>query len=228
MEVAVVGSRGRDPFAPVEWVVSMMLWVLVLSAGAGVVVGVVEVVTGADTGASFVTVGDPEACATVRTGAVPYGGSGDADGSGVVGLRAGASDYPAEVRVCLADPTTFQKAASVLGPLGDLVLAVGSLWLVRRAVGAARRSGRLFTPVVAARTRALGWFLLAMSLLWPFLAAAGDGVVLAGAVRGVGWADQLLSPDLSPFAVVVALGILSFARILERAVPLQAEVDATV
>jgi Ni/Fe-hydrogenase subunit HybB-like protein len=108
-----------------------------------------------------------------------------------------------------------------------VVFAIGSLLLIRRVIRKARRVG-LFTEATAARTRHLGWFLLVMTGLWPFVAAAGRGVVVAAAVRDESWTDQLLSPGISIALVVVSFGVLTFARILRRAVPLQDDVNATV
>ena len=56
----------------------------------------------------------------------------------------------------------------------------------------------------------------------------GAEVVVAQAVRGTDWYEPLSGPDLSLVLVITALGVLTMARVLARAVPLQEEVDATV
>jgi hypothetical protein len=224
MEAAVADRSTRDPFAPVEMIVSVLLGMGVIILLLVVGLGVVEKVASGHTNVSFATIGEREACATTSLAAVPYS-SGD-----VASLEL-ADDTrlrpPHEAEVCLEHPTVWQKAASALAPVGDVVFGLGGLWLVRRVIRAARREG-LFTACVARRTRVLGWFLLAMGGVWPFLAGAGRGVVVQAALPGVSWSHELWSPHISPFVVTVALGVITFARILERAVPLQAEVDATV
>jgi hypothetical protein len=52
--------------------------------------------------------------------------------------------------------------------------------------------------------------------------------VLHAAVRGEGVFGQLGRPDISLGLVIVAAGVLTFARTLRWAVVLQEEVDATV
>jgi hypothetical protein len=128
---------------------------------------------------------------------------------------------------CLDDPTFWQKAASTLDPVGGAVLVIGGLVLTRRVIRGGRREG-LFTEGTATRTRQLGWFLLMMTLAWPFVGAAGRGVVVQAAVPRESWIDSLAHPGVPGALVVVSLGILTVARVLRRAVPLQEEVDATI
>lgn len=107
------------------------------------------------------------------------------------------------------------------------MFGLGALVLIRRFIRTARRGG-LFTQPTASAAGHLGWFLLLFAVLLPFAAAAGEGVVVAQAVRGTDWYEPLSGPDLSLVLVITALGVLTMARVLARAVPLQEEVDATV
>lgn len=220
----------RDPFAPVEnaagvlfamAAIAMLATVLVLALGAA----------GRGPSMTIAGIGGPEVCVTTSPEEVPHTSGWDPPrpgGERIVGLRRGEADSrTSELEVCLTDATVPQRIAAALGPVGGLLLLLGMTWLVLRAAGAGRRRG-LFTPELAARTRQLGWFLLAMALIHPLVAAAGEGIVLAAAIRGYSPLTALGHPDLSAGTVFVALGVLSFARILRRAVPLQEEVDTTV
>ncbi|MCW2851002.1 MAG: hypothetical protein JWM84_666 [Nocardioides sp.] len=215
--------RDRNPFRPLETVVSVLLAYLLLALAVTGVIAVVGLALGQGTDVSVATIGERQACATVGNTTVP-----SATEVSQRDLRRGlASARAEEVEICLSDPTFWQKSASVLEPAGALVFVLGSLLLVRRVIEGARRSG-LFTHETAGRARLLGWFLLAMTLAWPFVAAAGRGVVVEAAVRDAGWAGQLFHPGISLSLVVVSLGVLSVARVLRRAVPMQDELDATV
>jgi Protein of unknown function (DUF2975) len=215
--------REPDPFAPVDGAVTILLnFVLVLLAITAVL-AMVNLVRDGSSGLSFATIGEDRACAVVRNETVPA--VTDVPQRGI--RRDVASMHVEQVEVCLTDPTFWQRAASALEPVGSMVFGLGSLVLTRRTIRRARRGG-LFTPEAARATRQLGWFLLVMTALWPFVAAAGRGVVVAAAVPGQSWAGQLIPPGGSIALVVVSFGVLTFARILRRAVPLQEEVDATV
>jgi hypothetical protein len=230
MDGAMAATSQRDPFAPIEFIVTVLLGLILTLFALFIGIALVQEAMHGSTGVSIATIGDRDACALVRPGTVPYGTSGSQEGQsaeGVVGLRDGARQNARQVDVCLKNPTVGQKAASALGPVGDLVFGLGSLWMVRALIRTARQAG-LFTPAVARRTRTLGWFVLVMSAAYPFVAGAGRGVVLAAAVDDVSWMRGLASPGISWIGIVVGLGVITFARIMERAIHLQEEVDATV
>jgi hypothetical protein len=213
----------RDPFAPVDGVVHVILWLILALMGLVVTIWVVGAFTDSNQHPSVATIGESSACATVDTNELVISDSHELVG----GLQPHASATARRAEICLQHPTLWQKAASAVRPVGELVFTVGGLLLIRRVIAHARRQG-LFTDGVTRSTRQLGWFLLVMTLLYPFLAAAGEGVVVSAAVKGVGWAQYLFQPQLNVTTVIVALGVITFARVLRWAVPLQEEVDATV
>ncbi|WP_435743580.1 DUF2975 domain-containing protein [Nocardioides sp. SYSU DS0663] len=216
-------QRRPDPFGPIETIVSFLLFVLVAFLLLFAVIGVVGVVVDGRADISIATIGDPTACALVSNEAVP-----SSTGVSQRDIRRDVGSVIAEeVRVCIDDPTLFQKTASALQPVGDLVFGVGSLVLLRAAIRVGRRSGP-FTVAFARRVQRLGWFMLVMSALWPFLAAAGRGVVLDAVVPRQTWTYPLFQPGVSVALVVVSFGVLTTARLLRRAVLLQEEADQTV
>lgn len=110
----------------------------------------------------------------------------------------------------------------------QLLLAVGGSLLVVRLIRTANKVG-LFAAEAARCTRELGWFLVVMSLVWPIGGRAGIGFVVAGAIPQQHWWSQITYGIPISFAVLLTgLGVLSFARILRLAVPLQTEADLTV
>jgi len=223
--------RMRDPFAPIEVAVTSLLGIFGLSIVGFVLLAGFQFALNGHTQVSFATVGDPSSCVVTDAGSVPrfiVGGSGVRPSEGIEGLRRStASADTDEWRICLTDANGLQWAAARVEPIGNVASLLVTLLLIRGIIRAARQSG-LFAYATARRLRRLGWFLLLLAALGPFLAAAARGTVIAAAVRGESWTDQLAHPHLSTSLVCVALGVLTFARILRLAIPLQEEVDATV
>lgn len=215
--------RDPDPFAPVEGAVTVILNLFIALLVLFAAIATFQLVTDGATSVSFATIGDENACATVDNETVPA--STDVPQRDI--RRDVASVHAEQVEVCLTNPTFWQKAAASLGPLGEVLFIYGGLLLTRRVIRGARRDG-LFTEGTARRTGHLGWFLLVMTLPWPFVAAAGRGVVVEAAVRGRDWTYLLSEPHVPVAMVVVSLGVLTIARVLRRAVPLQQDVDATI
>lgn len=221
-----MADHERDPLAPIEIAVTALLTVGLFFISTFGAFALVSLAVSGSTNVTVLGIGEPT-CATVSPGTVSWGGSGEG-GEGPMGLREdAASSFSTQAEICLQDPTWAQRIAGGLDPIGAGVLGLVGLLLIRRAVRTARRGG-LFTPSTAARTRELGWFLLGMSVVFPLVAAAGRGVVLVAAVSDASWTSGLRDIDLSFTMIVVAIGVLTFARVLRQAVPLQEEVDTTV
>lgn len=213
-------QRQPDPFSPLEGIVNALLGLAIAGALLFAVLLTVSYASGEE--GQWSLTGDGNGCAVVSNEAA---GLTDMPQRGVD--RDIASVHAEQVEVCLDDPTPRQAFASELESVGTLVLGVGALILIRRAIRTGRRSG-LFTVTFANQVQHLGWWLLAMSLVWPFIAAAGRGVVLQAAVPSRSWTDALFQPGITLGMVVASLGVITVARVLRRAVVLQDEVDATV
>ncbi|MCW2794453.1 MAG: hypothetical protein JWO76_3551 [Nocardioides sp.] len=222
----------RDPLAPVDAVVTVLLSLFAFLMALFLVVAGVGLATHGSTNVSFAGIGSDSTCTVVdndggTVSSYSSSGTGIRPAEGIVGRNRDAQARTASWEVCLTDPTRWEQVAARVEPVGTVLFVLGSLLLIRRVIRIARRAG-LFTAPTASRTRQLGWFLLVATVVGPFLAAAGRGVVLAGAVHGLHWYDELTPPHLPYALVVVALGVLTFSRILRTAVPLQEEVDATI
>lgn len=212
----------QDPLAPLD------LGVTAVSALVAIIL-VVFIPLSVFGEGTFLGFGDTEACAWSTPGAVGWfeDDDGGRPSSGVVGLRDHARSFPTSLEICDTDPGVAVRLAAAVPDGADLLLLLGFLLLTRRLIGTARRHG-LFTEMVAARTRTLGWFLLVGSLVAAAAAAAASGVVVSSAVRDVAWAVNLGHFDMPWTLVLVGLGVLTFARVLRLAVALQADHDATI
>ncbi len=213
----------RDPLGPLDAVSRVLLSVLLASVGIAVVFAVVGAVRGDAGGVSVAGIGDPDPCieTTVAAAGIATGGS---YGRGVD--RSEASVNVDDVRICLTDATWWQDLAGDVEPVGQLALVLAAVVLLRRIIRAAREEGP-FTDGVAARVRHLAWLLLAQALVWPFVVAASRGVALEEAT-GEPWYGSLLAAPFTVLLVVVAVGVLTVARVLRMSAPMQDELDALV
>ena len=169
--------------------------------------------------------GDREVCATARPGEVPWGG--EEPRRAVPGLEDDARWYTSKIAVCVEDPSLGLRTAGSLGGLGEIGTFVGSLFLVRRVIGRARRSG-LFAEGVSDRVLALGRFLVVAAPVSAFLARLGDHLVLDAAVAGELWYSHLLDWDFPWTVFIVGVGLVSTARVIGYARELQDDVDRTI
>jgi len=218
----------KDPLAPFEFIVTVVGGLLTVALAIGLLLVGMNATGHGQGGMSFGAFGDTEACVQVRASAVPYFYADGRPTEGVQGLRREtARSTVEELSICVKHPSFAQRLAATSAQLSGLALLVGSLFLAHRLLRQARR-GRLFSRETAVRTQQLGWFLLVANVAGGFLSAIGAGVVLHAAVRGEGVFGQLGRPDISLGLVIVAAGVLTFARTLRWAVVLQEEVDATV
>ncbi|MCW2749581.1 MAG: hypothetical protein JWR83_691 [Aeromicrobium sp.] len=222
-----------DPLAPVEFITTVLLAFAIGLALLFAAVAGVQVVTSGHTSISVAEIGSGDTCVTVPFSNANMGtynafGNGNKRTEGITHFRNTVADYRADSwRICLKQPTLVEYWAARIDPVGRFVFTLGALLLIRRFIRTARQRG-LFTQPTATATRHLGWFLLLFSTLAPFAAVAGSGLIVSEAVKGAHWYNGLWSPDLSLVLIVTALGVLTMARVLGRAVHLQEEVDATV
>jgi hypothetical protein len=218
----IMDSRdSSDPLLPLDFGIFVITWFIVVLfvIGAGF--------TAFGSG-SLLGLGDDSVCATTRVGAVPYGGTGEAgQGDGVVGLKRGATSVPRTLYVCSPDPGPAARAGAAIGPVATFSFLLGSVLLTRHLIRYARRN-RLFSSGVASRTTRLGWFLLAGSLLAAALQALSDGIVLSTAVRDVSWTVGQQDFHFPLTLVLVGLAAISVGRVLDRAVAMQEDADATI
>ena len=214
----------HDPFGPLEGVVTLLLGVLLSVMALAAAVALVGLIRSGHTNVSFATVGDGQTCVSVSN-ETPITSASEVRQVGI--SREKASMRVEQLDLCLKHPTPWQEALSTLRPVGDLIFALGGLMLVRRAIRTGRRHG-VFTHEMADSVRRLGLFMIAMTLIWPLVAAAGEGVIIQDAVPGRSLVWGLLSPHIHVALVVVSAGVLSIARILRRGASLQEDVDATI
>lgn len=211
-------ARAKDPLAPLEWGVRVVLGAMVALTVA-VLVGVVGNV-GSD------PLGDREACVTTAPGrGTGFGGDGR-QGDHPLGLGEGVRWHPSTIDIC----DTHPRASSVaLGVTRDALPVVGGLvvlWWLLRLLTRARRTG-LFADRIPRQLERLGGFLLAWTALTWMSAGFIDAVLMN---RMVPDADLVLfqSADVPVVTVLVALGLVTLGRVMAYGVALREDSEATI
>lgn len=212
-----------DPFRPIEGFIRFV-YILTWCFVALTLFLMVRRLLGLHSSMSVFALGDQYACIDVND-------SFDMHRAGLV--HAGASVTAATSSVCVERPSLAQNiSASVGGMLFTALLLVGCR-LVLRTVRTARSDG-LFTWRTAVRVRHLGWLMVVIGVALPVVDKLGKGLFVASvATPGLHmwshwWAFLANDPQPDWLALVFGLGVLSFARIMHRAVGLQEEAALTV
>jgi hypothetical protein len=217
----------KDALRPIEIVVAGILVGLTLLA-ASAVFGQIVLST-----ASFNTPGvrdlDPVACVSVPndgtlvTGIDPTHTPSSPD----VLVKRDAFSEIDRVSVCQGNATIVARLEALSYRLMDRIVLVIVCALVLRLVWTARRRG-LLTRSTARMTRSLGLALIACAVVGPLVAACLRWLFLRHVVTGADLGHSLLHPGFLWTAIVVGMGIITFARILRVAVQLQEEAELTV
>ncbi len=233
-------TASNDPLAPVETVIRVSAFFVSASFAVFGLLALAQLVFTGSAGFTINDVGDGRACATYNargssssTSGATYGDSQtdarqELPPSEIRGFDEEAADYTSDTyRVCLTDASTVQQIAGLTGPLAGLagfyVVGFSVLGVVRSA-----RRGGLFVPETVTRVRRLGWLLLGIGVLVPIIQAAADGIIVRAAIPDRSWYADLDRVGFSWTLLVTAVGVITVARVLDRGVVLQDDVDATI
>jgi hypothetical protein len=131
------------------------------------------------------------------------------------------------VSLCHTNSSALVRLEAAAYPLMHQVLLVAACALVLRLVRVARRRG-LFSRPTAHATYLLGWFLIGGALVGPLLAACVRWVFLHQLVHEASLWHSLRHPGFVWTLLLVGVGVISVARVVRVAVPLQEEAALTV
>ncbi len=111
--------------------------------------------------------------------------------------------------------------------LPGILLFVGVLLLAYRLIRAAERDG-IYTSATARRLRTLGWFLLAGALVKMVMEMVAANRLLATMVTNeVGWIGPIRW-QIPWMVLLIATGLLTFARIMWTGAGMRDELQGTV
>ncbi|OIJ88928.1 DUF2975 domain-containing protein [Streptomyces colonosanans] len=128
---------------------------------------------------------------------------------------------------CASHPSTYQNVLATLGELPSFILLIGGLFVLNSLLRAAARDG-VYTPQTSSRLRLLGWWLLLGSLAAELIEATAKTALLATLTTEFsagGWLGMWATPYL---AVLTALGLITFARIMRVGVTMREDLAGTV
>lgn len=222
-------GKTKDALGPIEFIISLALAL----TGALLLVGVAAMAFGgAHTHATLGVWGDPYPCVQVPQSGLDIGyssGTGSTTGTFVQGLKSGAHlGVPDAFTICADHMSGTNRALFSVPVLLDVMWSIGFLALTLALIRRARRRG-LFTHEVARATTRLGWFILGgwavVNLCGGVLRAVGIShlasgySVITGIFANLSW----------NWAIVIAgFGVISIGRVMQRTVPMQEEIEATV
>lgn len=212
-----------DPFRPIEGFIRFV-YIVTWCFVALTLFLVVKRLLGLHSSVSVFALDDRYACVDVN----------DSFGMQRAGLvHSGASVAAATSSVCVERPSLVQNLSASVGGMLFTALLLVACRLVLRTIRTARLDG-LFTWRTAVRIWHLGWLMVAMGVVLPVVDKLGKGLFVASEATPVlhmwshWWAFLANDPQPDWLALVFGLGVLSFARIMQRAVGLQEEAALTV
>lgn len=210
----------KDPFAPLEGVVSFLLTLLV---GMCLIFGFSMFYSN---GVSVLGMGAREVCVdSANAFSSAYDDELSKFEKEDLGYKAHTSSSTSEITICNTKPGVKEQALSGLSIAPTTLVFVGFLVLTRRSIKYARSSGPFSAPT-ARRVQQLGRYLLIGLVVAAVIEWIAKGLLLSTMIEGKGWASG--PTHLSVPSIIGALGIVTVGRILQRAVELQDEADATV
>ena len=205
-------TEDRKLLEPLATVVSVVLRLLMALAAVGVVLKIVH----GGWGSGAVCVVDESTTVSM-------------DAEVTASLATTSAVMDAVPRYCAKAPGASLHLLNDLGTVPTTVLLLVCLFLLDRLLQGASRDG-FYTPQTASRLRLLGWWLLAGSLAAHLIEAVARAAVLAdlaqSAPSGVGsWLDMWTTPYL---ALLVGLGLITFARIARAGSAMRADLEGVV
>jgi hypothetical protein len=208
-------TRSSDPLRRLEAVVGLIVAVMGLAA--------VLLVIGTVAGSSTIPGVNTEVCVTT-SGEGPSGFR-TTEGTGPVGLADGTTWRIDQVKVCDPEPDGVTRGLAAVGLavwIGAPVLFFSLLWLLLRR---ARRDG-VFADRVPGGLRRLG----ALLLVWAALDFVVTGFVDGALITRMSDDDTLVmfTGDLSLVLVLLGLALLALERVMEQAVAMRHDVEATI
>jgi hypothetical protein len=214
--------KQRNPLRKLELIIATLgvlaIFSLVVSAG--------ETLTGDGYWYGF---GSPVACAKVPSDALvdqdaPHHGVIDGH---VTTLAPGASAHASEFELCASDPTFHQQALATLVDFSRTLFFLGFLLITWRLTRRARRDG-VFTADVAAAVSRLSVYLFFGDFAVGFIRAIATQHLVGTMLTHPDDNDWLRYMHLSWVLLITAFGLQAMGRVMAAAVPMQAELDATV
>jgi hypothetical protein len=130
---------------------------------------------------------------------------------------------------CAPDPSTYQRLLGILSEAPNLIVLTGGLTVLNRLLRSAIQDG-MYTAQTASRLRLLGWWILIGTVVAEITQAAAQTALLTTVTDKVTLSiGTFLHTFEAPYlALLTALGILTFARIVGVGSEMRKDLEGTV
>ncbi len=146
----------------------------------------------------------------------------------VLGLSGEGRAFTSEVTVCSTDPGIGLRLASGLPTAANVLLLITVLVLAHRLLRRVRCEGS-FTEGNALRVTRMGLVVLLGTVIVAVVRAVANGVVLSDLVPAKNMLVGFNGGFHLPIAtLLIGFALLTFGRVLQRGVAMQADIDATI
>ena len=210
----------KDPLAPLETAVSVIVWLML--GFAAIMVIAFTFGSGSVAGMSR---HDSQVCVEIQPGqGVPYVSTGDESGK-VKGLRSGVTSNPSEIQVCDTKPGAAEIALQALTVVPALAGVVGFFVWLRFLLRRMRRDGVFADRVPHAFGMLGGALVIWAMLVWPI-----DGFVRAALLNRMTEDSTaiFLSANFPIVPILVGVGLMTLGRVFGQAVALRHDSEATI
>lgn len=147
----------------------------------------------------------------------------------VPGLAAGSHASLDSLSICTNSPASALRLAGLLAAWPYTVLWLAFLLRLRGLLQAASLPGGLYSPVTAARLRALGWLLTGGGIAASIIESAANITIFTRLVRypGLGWFEPG-QVNFSFITLIIGVTLITIARVMRLGATMREELDATV
>jgi hypothetical protein len=147
----------------------------------------------------------------------------------VPGLTAGSHASLGSVIICANSPASALRLAGLLASWPYTLLWLAFLLRLRGLLKAASLPGGLYSPVTAARLRALGWLLTGGGIAASIIESAANITIFTSLVHypGLGWFEPG-QVNFSFVTLILGLTLLTIARVMRLGAAMREELDATI
>jgi len=215
-------TTSTDPLRPIEvttWALGVLLLAGLLASAVFAVLGALGVAQG--------RVGITETCAGVGSSVVPSTAH-NAENRLVPRMASGGTAVAESLLLCDPSPGTWQRVVYQVSAFATPITLGGFLLLVRVLVRRAGTGG-LFSADVARLTRVLGWYVIVGAVAAALVSAVADAALVGHVVPGFFTADVVGDCWETPWTALLAgIGVLTIARVMQRATAMRQDLDATI
>ena len=216
--MAQPASHGPDPLGSIDFILNVLGTLTIILA-------VTVTLTSLFGSGSGLGITDDPVCAEARPTVVEGPEQRELLRQGKIGDN--GTWGTASVRFCANDPSGIQETLYLGIPWPRLLFWIGLLGLTKRLIRRGRREG-MFTNQFAHGVGVVGAYLLVGCFAVAAIQAAAQGMLIATLLPHEGTWIGFVGWDFSLSALIAGFGLLTVSRVLQQAVAMRDDLDATI